>query len=211
MFAIPPDDAEIFRRQLKSDDIPAQYLRPYQMLKYMLDQEGHTGPLGALAVVQCLLSAGFKPELPDARPNAINWDHIKLGARLEAKYGEEWLAGEFVFFGQHKVACIRLDRNGEVEEFPRFNCRLPQGNAAKAPEKPQAPPEPETVDVFDTMPATDWAEVSVNEEVMVTLEGDDFTGSFVRVANDGQLVVLVEGEEHTVGINNVTRAAPAAA
>lgn len=204
MFDAPQDDAESFRRLLKlepSDPIPSKYLRYYQQLLYMAQQEGHTGPLGGIHVAHCLLSCGFKPELPDARPDSINWDRIKRGARLEVKADDEWLAGEFQFFGQHKTACVKLDRDGEVHEFYRHHCRVPQG--VKPVEKP-VEPEAEVLE-----PAMDWTKVEVNEEVYVDIAGDNFEGTFLRTANDGQIVVLVEGEEMTVDKSKVMQAAVA--
>jgi hypothetical protein len=205
MFEMPPDDAEVFRKLLKRDDIPPEYLRPYQSLLYMEHQEGATGPLGGSKIAMLLIACGFKPELPDERPLSINWDKVKRGTKLEAKQDDAWLPGEFVFFGQHKVACIRLDKNGEVHEFPRFNVRLPStGEVLHAPVKQ---PEAEYVPAWKSETETDWTQVAVGEEVWVEVNGEPAEGTFVRLANDGSLVVLIAGTEQSVSQSSVTQAA----
>ena len=190
---ITPHDTETLKRLLGGQEIPDKVQREYAYRHYWFCQDGNSGPLGTLGIIDLLRFVGFAPTLPvDGNACAINWDKIKRGERVDVHYNDRWLPAEFIRFGMNRTAECKIDGDEVVREFYRSRVRSHQNLG----------------ELLDDSP--NWATVEVNAQVFVDVSGDTFEGTFVRVANDGQLIVLVEDEEMAVAPAKVTQAAAAA-
>lgn len=232
---IHQQDAETFERFLGTPEVPKKYVREYWLRLNLYHKDGNSGPLGTLAVIECLRFSGWKPPHPADEPEEeTNWDTVNRGARVEARFGGAWAAGEFVGFGENRVLLVRLDDDEFIKECRRDMVRVaadqtPRVVAPVAEEKEVLPPDPDDAEYADVMPDspvpfvppsqetpawqskdTDWAQVTPGDAVWVEINEEPLDGTFVSVASDGQVIVLVEGQEHTVASEAVIHAAPAA-
>lgn len=232
-------DADTFERFLGTNEIPKKFVREYSLRISLYHRDGNSGPLGTLAIIELLRFGGWRPPHPADEPEEeTNWDAVKRGTRVEARFFGSWAPGEFVGFGEHKVLLVRLDDDEFIKECRRDMVRVAEDQTPRVVEvveqKEVLPPDPDEVpsDHADVMPEapkadewvpptvetpagqfkqTDWTQVAAGDEVWVTLNDEPMDGTFVSVANDGQVVVLIAGQEHTVASETVIHAAPAAA
>jgi len=202
-------DFESFQRFLGCngpEDVPEKYAREYSLRLSMFHKDGNSGPLGSLGVIECLRYCGFTPEFAVEKPAEIDWDTIKRGQRVEARFNGAWLAGEFLGFGQHRVLLVQLDEIEEVKECGRHMVRL--SDKPKPPPAPvvDEPLPPAEADLLPQEP-TDWTQVAAGEEVWV--EGDELKeGKFIKAKKKGTvLVVMIDEQQHEVPADKVTRAA----
>lgn len=228
MSFIQADDFDTFRQLLGEGEVPERYLREYSLRLTMFHKCCNSGPLGSLGIIDLLRFCGFKPALPLPKEEEANWDEVKRGTRVEALFTGQWMPGEYLGYGENRVLLVRLNDDSYVRECRRHMTRVAADQTPPAVEPtieeplPPAQLEPEDIpsgyqDPKSEVPppswepkeATDWTHVAKGEAVWVDLPEDVQDGTFVSAANDGKLIVLVNGQEHTVSSVQVTLAAVA--
>jgi hypothetical protein len=245
MTLIVEEDQLSFERLLGIREVPPKLLKEYSLRLAMYHKDGGTGPLGTMALIDCVRYCGFKSVYEEQSPqDETDWDKVKRNTRVEALYSGVWMPGKFVGFGESRVILVQLDDDEFIKECRKHMVRVAKDQKArKAPEPKPAEPlppariEPEDIpaayaaeymeqplepgeashEVDPGQPAwqpkeMDWTTAKQGDEVWVDGVLDDVAdGSFVSTAGDGQIVVLIAGQQYTVPADKVTHAAPAAA
>lgn len=195
-------DRDSLVRFLGTEEILPKYANEYLMRLKMFHTDGNSGPLGTVGLIDLLRFCGFKPKGVVEEVALVDWDKVPRDTRVEAQFGG-WQGGVYLGYGPNRSLCVRLDNDEFVKECRRDMVRLevvepvnpiadiPMNIGEVAPET--IPQEP-----------SDWEHAEPGATVWVELGDDVPDGTFVSLANDGQVVVLVNGVEYTVAPNQVT-------
>ena len=220
---IAPQDHQSICRLLNVEEAPADVAAEYAICKSMYDRDGHSGPIGTVAIIDMLRRLGRRsPEAKKPDPKT-DWESLPIDGtvRVEARYFGDWQPGTFLGFGDYKVLMIRLDdspiirecrkdmvRFMEIVEKPVPMDEAPDARAALVTVGGEAEEEvsfgesqplvSEPVDLSSAKPGADlWVEYKA-DIVEATLIERRPSGKLL-VDIDGSPVEVEEGAVHNLG------------
>lgn len=189
--------------RLVGGEIPEDLRQECEMRTRMFHSAGHSGPLGAVGLIDAVRSLGYKPPHVEPPVPKVNWRLYPQdgSTRVEAKFFGQWMRGRFLGFVESGILAVRLDDDEVVKE-----CRPDMVRLVETEETSEEGPDAriELIDaVADTaeMPAVSGVPDLINLQPGDTLwieEGDEVKdASFLSVEEDGGCIALVEGEEES--------------
>lgn len=175
--------------------IPEKVLAEYELRLKLFHCDGNSGPLGTIGIIDMIRSMGLKPASTQKQTTLVDWSRVPMNgsvrvmARLTDAQGKPtWVSG--VYVGQVGVGslAVRLDGDLYVHEMHRADVRI----AREEPMEPESVPGKKlTEDVpSETGP---WSSVKVGDPVMVEA-GDDYQNGQFQGVQEGEVLVLLEGE-----------------
>lgn len=186
-----PSDEDSLRRMLgvEAESIPAAVIAEYELRLKMFHSDGHSGPIGSVAIIDMLRSMKLGPRPSNEQAQETDWLRLPIdgSVHVEAKVLSsddneyKWIPGVFVGRVGVGTLAVRLDGGVYVHEFGRRDVRIYR-------EKPAEP----VVNPIDDP----WLEVAIDDQVVVE-DGDDYKEGLFKGIKDGKIMVLLEGKERS--------------
>lgn len=147
--------------RLLGGNIPDEVRRECAIRTRMFHSSGHSGPMGALGLIDAIRSLGYGPPEPVVVPVKVNWrEYPQDGStKVEAKFFGQWMRGAFLGFVESGTLAVRLDDDGIVRE-----CRPDMVRLAEVEEEPEEGPDAR-IELLDVVELDDPVEVPAEAPV----------------------------------------------
>ena len=154
--------------RLLGGNIPDEVRRECAIRTRMFHSSGHSGPMGALGLIDAIRSLGYGPPEPVAVPVKVNWrEYPQDGStKVEAKFFGQWMRGAFLGFVEAGTLAVRMDDDGIVRE-----CRPDMVRLAEVDEPPEEGPDAR-IELLDVVELDDPVVAPVEETVELVEEAD---------------------------------------
>lgn len=145
--------------RLLGGNIPDEVRRECAIRTRMFHSSGHSGPMGALGLIDAIRSLGYGPDEPVVMPAKVNWrEYPQDGStKVEAKFFGQWMRGAFLGFVEAGTLAVRLEDDGIVRE-----CRPDMVRLAEVREEPEEGPDAR-IELLDVVELDEPVEVPVEE------------------------------------------------
>jgi hypothetical protein len=217
------NDLETMNRLLglaAGQEVPAKYVREYEIRKHLYDMDGDCGAMGTIAIIDLLRHCNYAPPPKIEVEKESDWRGTKRGCRVQCIVNNEWQSGDFLGFGDLGSLHIQLDHEDWVREFPRRMVRIsadqtkPKIQKVVAKEEPLVPLQLKPEEIPGIY-RDEYMGFTPGDNVWADLRaaglGDDIAeAKFVR-CEGLNIVVNLAGHEFLVPSQFVTSGSPAAA
>jgi hypothetical protein len=209
-YSIQNDDRDSLER-LTGGAVNEEILAEAHLWTRLYHADGHSGPLGTVALLSMLRILGVSLRPTAAPTEAFDWNAIRADGSVivEARVPDtdDVVIGRFVGFVA--MGSLAVQVGNQVIEFPPIHVRLKgqsedgftdtlsvtipveEGPFIPAPETEVDPPLPEAFPMDDR---SMWLTIAAGRGVWVMDQDDTKDGEFMGMADDG-LKVLVAGED----------------
>lgn len=219
---IHTDDEYALGRMLGITEFPADLIKEYELRLRMFHANGHSGPLGTIALISVVRELGYGPPYVEEKPVSSDWRKYPYdgSVRVEARFFGGWQLGVFLGFVEAGTVAVKLDNDETVRECRPDMVRLAAADAPPPPPtkaeaaasaaeaaklsanepKDAATDEPDEIIELDDAPAAavtgQWVDVKAGAKVWVERGSDILDGEFVACVSDTVppvIQVLVDG------------------
>jgi hypothetical protein len=182
-------DEESLQRMLgvEPHSFPPAVIAEYELRLQMFHGDGHSGPIGTVAIIDMLRSMKLGPRPRNELPKETDWVRMPKDGSVtveayvkSAEDGEhKWVIGTYLGIVGVGTLAVRLDGASWVHEFTRKDVRIAR----------EKPPEPVVNPVEGS-----W---EMDEPVLVEDGNTYLAGVFKAHREDGKIMILVEGKERS--------------
>lgn len=121
-----PQDEQSLLRLLGTNTVPEEVQHEYRIRVKWFHSDGHSGPMGTLALVNMLRYLGYKANPEQEKPKVTDWRAVPKdkSVQVEVEWQNEKRLGRFCGMVGAGMLMIDMDGDEMVREFPPYQVKV---------------------------------------------------------------------------------------
>lgn len=201
---IHPQDEQSLQRLLGVETPPKSVLDEYRIRLALFHRDGHSGPLGTIALIDLVRSQGLKPPVIPKDKTVVDWRTVATDGSVyvDVPMFGDLKRGTYCGMGTHGVLHVKFPGDEMV-----YECCPPAVKLVPPEDANPEPLEPEAVLTAEGAAAmlADWQKVEAGTAVWFDWQGDIVPGKYCGIDEKASprmphALVSIEGKEEPVSV-----------